>query len=206
MAVAITGTDVWAERRRRVRELRARHGFARQLLDFYGALLAAQERAFAEAAAASPPPEALASYTAELVLPSVVDVSAAVGPDRLRSEVIRRMQTEDGHEIVHRWIEGADQPPVDRFLARASLGPVLEALGPDARRECAGPRDTRHCPDCGGPPQVSFFERSPDDFCARDVARRGATRARPAPAAVRTRAPGSACSASAARRPAIAGA
>jgi formate dehydrogenase maturation protein FdhE len=164
MAVAMTDTDVWAERRRRVRELRARHGFARQLLDFYGALLAAQQRAFEEAAAASPPPEALASYTAELVLPSVVDVSVAAGPDRLRAEVIRRMQSGDGHEIVDRWIEGADQPLVDRFLARASLGPVLEALGPDARRECAGPRDTRHCSDCGGPPQVSFFERSPDDL------------------------------------------
>ena len=163
MAVAL-GADVWAARRRRVGELRVRNGFARQLLDFYGALLAVQERAFEEAAAASPPAEALAAFTAELVLPSVVDVSVAAGPDRLRAEVIGRMQSEDGHEIVDRWIEGVDQPPVDRFLARASLGPVLEALGAEARARCAGPRDARHCPDCGGLPQVSVFERSPDDL------------------------------------------
>ena len=163
MAVAL-GADVWAARRRRVGELRARNGFARQLLDFYGALLAVQERAFEEAAAASPPAEALAAFTAELVLPSVVDVSVAAGPDRLRAEVIGRMQSEDGHEIVDRWIDGVDQPPVDRFLARASLGPVLEALGAKARAACAGPRDARHCPDCGGLPQISVFERSPDDL------------------------------------------
>jgi formate dehydrogenase maturation protein FdhE len=167
MAVAL-GSEVWAERRRRLGELRTRNGFARQLLDFYGALLGVQEKAFDEAGAASPPPEALASYAAELVFPSVVEVSVAAGPDRLRSEVIRRTQSpthsEDALEIVRGWIEGADQPAVDRFLARASLGPVLEALGEDARGACAGPRDGRHCPDCGGPPQLSFFERSPDDL------------------------------------------
>jgi len=37
MPVAVkTSTEVWAERRRRVAELRARRGFVRQLLDFYG--------------------------------------------------------------------------------------------------------------------------------------------------------------------------
>jgi FdhE protein len=164
VAVAIAGTDVWTQRRRRVAELRGRHGFARQVLDFYGALLGVQEKAFVEAVGASPPAETLASYVAEVVFPSVVDVSVAAGPDRLRAEVIGRVGTEDAHEIVSRWMRSEDQPAVDRFLARASLGPVLEALGPDARSACAGPRDAQHCPDCGGPPQLSFFARSSDDL------------------------------------------
>ena len=164
MAVVIAATDAWAERRRRVADLRVRQGFARQLLDFYGALLAVQETAFVEARAAAPPPDALVSYVTEVVFPSVVDVSRAVGPDRLRSDVIKRMQPMDAREIVSRWMEGAEQSAVDRFLARASLGPVLEALGVGAKGACAGLRGGRHCPDCGGLPQLSFFVRSPDDL------------------------------------------
>ncbi len=185
MAVAIAGTGVWAERRRRVSELRSRQGFARQLLDFYGALLGVQEKAFTQARADSPPPDALVAYTAELVLPYIIDVSVAVGPDQLRSEVIRRTQSEDVREIVRRWAEGVEQPVVDRFLGRASLGPVLEALGPAARAQCQGARDACHCPDCGGPPQLSYTTRTADDLatgprrllCARCGATWGLARA-----------------------------
>jgi FdhE protein len=166
MAVVLTGTDVWAERRRRVAELRSRHGFARQLLDFYGALLGAQEKAFVEATTAAVSPRAIAAFVAEVVFPSVVDVSVAAGPDRLRAEVIRRLGSEDPREIVESWMRGEEQAAVVRFLARASLGPVLEALDAEARAECAGPRDARHCPDCGGPPQLSFFSRSTDDLAS----------------------------------------
>ena len=164
MALVLTANNVWAERRRRVTELRGRQGFARQLLDFYGALLAVQEKAFVEAAISAPPPEAIVAYVAEVVFPTVVDVTLAIGPDRLRSEVIRRLQSEDAREIVRRWMESAEQDHVDRFLARASLGPVLEALGPDVRAACSGPRDSRHCPECGGAPQLSYFARSADDL------------------------------------------
>ena len=166
MAIATAGTAVWAERRRRVTQLRARHGFARQILDFYGALLNVQEKAFAEAASEAPPPDAITSYVAEVVFPSVVDVAVAVGPDRLRAEVIQRAQTKDAREIVDGWVKGREQAAVDRFLARASLGPVLEALGSEAKKECGGPRDVRHCPECGGPPQLSFFAPSADDLAS----------------------------------------
>jgi len=166
MAIAIAGTDLWAERRRRVMELRVRQGFARQILDFYRALLGVQEKAFVEAASGAPPIDAITSYVAEVVFPSVVDVAVAVGPDRLRSEVIQRAQTRDAREIVDEWVKGREQAAVDRFLARASLGPVLEALGSEAKRECIGPRDARHCPECGGPPQLSFFARSTDDLAS----------------------------------------
>ena len=166
MAIAIAGTDIWAERRRRVTELRARRGFARQILDFYGALLGVQEKGFTEAASAAPPPSALTSYVAEVVFPGVVDVAVAVGPDRLRSEVIQSAQTKDVREIVDGWLKGREQTPVDRFLARASLGPVLEALGSEAKKECGGIRDAQHCPECGGPPQLSFFAASTDDLAS----------------------------------------
>src|SRR3989440_6949565 len=164
MSLILAASDLWTPRRRRVSELRTRQGFARQLLDFYGALLGVQEAAFQEAAAAMPAPEDVASYVAEVVVPSVVDVSLFAGPDRLRSELIDRLETEQPVGMIERWIAGDEQPIVDRYLARAALGPVLEALDTRAGARCGGPRDARHCPECGGPPQLSYFERSPDDL------------------------------------------
>jgi len=183
--IAVAATHAWTERRRRVAELRSRQGFARQLLDFYGALLAVQENAFEEASLAAPPAESLVAYVAEVVLPSVVDVSVAAGPDQLRAEVLRRLGADDAHEMLRVWMNGDAQPAVDRYLARASLGPVLEALGPAARAQCRGPRDVRHCPECGGPPQLSFSSPAADDLatgprrllCARCGAAWGYARA-----------------------------
>lgn len=163
MAV-LAPTETWADRRRRVQELRVRQGFARQLLDFYGALLPVQERAFDEARSASPPASSLASYVAEVVVPSVLDVSVSTGPERMRSELIDRLETEDARDIVARWIRGEEQPIVDRFLARASAGPVLEALDATIRSACGGPRDARHCPQCGGLPQLSYFAPALEDM------------------------------------------
>ena len=165
MAVAVT-TEVWADRRRRVGELRARQGFARQLLDFYGALLGVQEKAFHDALTASPPAASLAAFVAEAVVPNVVDVSVSLGPERLRSQVIHRLEVEAPRRMVERWMAGDDQPVVDTYLARASLGPVLEALGRDVRGACAGERDERHCPDCGGPPQLSYFAPASEDLAS----------------------------------------
>jgi formate dehydrogenase maturation protein FdhE len=52
---------------------------------------------------------------------------------------------------------------VDRYLARACLGPVLEALGEQAGAACARHRDgerSQLCPCCGGLPQVSCLASS----------------------------------------------
>ena len=165
MAVAIS-SDVWAERRRRVGELRSRQGFARQLLDFYGALLGVQERAFADAVAASPSAPDLGAFVAEVVVTRVLDVSISTGPERLRSDLIHRLQVEAPRRMVDRWIAGEDQPPVDRYVARAALGPVLEALPAATRGVCAGPRDARHCPECGGPPQLSYSAPAAEDLAS----------------------------------------
>jgi formate dehydrogenase maturation protein FdhE len=163
MAAVLTRPDVWTDRRRRVAQLRSRHGHARQLLDFYGALLGPQEEAFHEAALAAPDAAQVASYVAEVVVPGVIDVSVSVGPERMRSELIRCIEARDPREIIEAWMRGGEQAPVERFLARASLGPVLEAL-PEARAHCAGPRDPLHCPECGGLPQVSWFGPAPEDL------------------------------------------
>lgn len=164
MGAVVTAAGPWTERRNRIAELRTRRGFVRQLLDFYGALLPVQEKAYLDAGAAKPSASHVAAYVAELVLPRVADVSIAVGPDRLRSAVINWRDGQSPREGVLRWMKGAEQPPVERFLARASLEPVLEALGAEAKAACQGPRDARHCPQCGGLPQLSYSVAAGEDL------------------------------------------
>ena len=163
MAAVLAPTDVWADRRRRVAQLRARRGYAHQLLDFYGALLDVQKTSFQRAVESSPDPSHVAAFAAEVVAPGVIDVSVAVGPERMRSELMDRLEARDAREMIEAWMRGDEQPPVDRFLARAVIGPVLEAL-PEARAACAGPRDGLHCPECGGPPQLSYLAPAPEDL------------------------------------------
>jgi hypothetical protein len=156
MAVAAP-VDAWAERRRRTSELRARQPFVRQVLDFYGALLPVQQEASTRAITDAPPPDRLVPYVVEVIVPRVLDVSIALGPDRLRVELL---EAENPRGIIERWIAGDDQPAADRFLARASLEPVRE----QARAICGGPRDALHCPECGGLPQLSYFAQGPEDL------------------------------------------
>jgi len=185
MPAVLATTDVWAGRRRRVAQLRTRHGYARQLLDFYGALLDVQETSFRRAAEDSPPRSQIASFAADVVAPSVIDVSVAAGPERMRSELIDHLGEHAARDMIEAWMRGDEQPPVERFLARAALGPVLEAL-PEARAACGGPRDDLHCPDCGGPPQLSYLGPAPEDLatgrrqllCARCGGSWGFTRMR----------------------------
>lgn len=164
MAVATASTALYSERTRRVGELRARYGFARQVLDFYAAVLSVQERVHAEVAADAPAAGDLVAYVAEKVLPRIVEVTATAGPDRLRAAVLANHERTDARAIVAAWIDGAEQSPVERFLARAALTPVLEGAEKDVRAVCGGPRDPRHCPDCGGPPQLSASMPSSDDL------------------------------------------
>jgi formate dehydrogenase maturation protein FdhE len=164
MGAVATAADAWTERRRRVTELRTRQQFARDVLDFYGALLPVQQKAYSDAAAVSPPADRLAAYAAEIVVPGVLDVSLATGPERLSGALLESLESEQPDSIVERWMRGEDQPAAERFLARASLGPVLEALGPESKAACAGPRDAQHCPQCGGAPQLSYFAPAGEDL------------------------------------------
>ncbi len=158
-----TGIAPWTDRRRRAEALRERYPFAREVLTLYGALLGPQEQAFAAARADPPEPSRVACYIADHVFPAVVDATLADGPATL-AEFVRGRAAGDSVEIVRAWLVGEDQPPVDRYLARAATAPVLEALGHAAGAACSGPRDQRHCPTCGGPPQVSYFALSAEDL------------------------------------------
>jgi len=166
MAHAAVASEIWADRRRRNVELRARQPFAREVLDFYGALLGVQEQAFHEAISARPGAGELIAYVAEMVMPAVINVSIAAGPQGLRDALAVHLEAMDAGDLVAAWLDSADQPAIDRYLARASVGPVLEALGPDTSASCAGPRDHMHCPSCGGPPQLSYFAIAGEDLAA----------------------------------------
>jgi FdhE protein len=157
-------SEPWAGRRRRAEELLDRWPFAAEVLTLYRAVAAVQEQAFAAAQAAPPDPTAVPAYVAQRVLPEVIAATAASGPPRLAGRVAERFHTLHAESVVAQWLAGEELPAVDRYLARAAAAPVLEALGPAAGSACAGPRDKRHCPNCGGLPQLSWTKLSPEDL------------------------------------------
>jgi FdhE protein len=153
-----TAASPWTARNERAAELRERHAFAGEILTLYLALLPVQEEAWRAARESAPPAAEVAGWTAARVLPRIVEATAATGPPTLR-EHVRDLVGQGGDEdVLAAWLAGADLHPVDRYLARASLAPVLEALGEHARDACAPARTGMHsalCPCCGGLPQLS---------------------------------------------------
>jgi len=152
----------WTDRRRRAHHLRDRHPFAAEVLTLYLALLDVQEPACA--AAAGTPPDAARDIAREL-LPLVIDATAAAGPAKLAQSAVARFHSADLDDVIDRWLRGAEQSLVDRYLARAACAPVLEAMDQSALAVlCPGTRDARRCPRCGGPPQLGFFALSGEDL------------------------------------------
>ncbi len=115
----------WPARRRRARQLRERYPFAAEVLTLYLALLDVQEPAFEAATGRSL--EAAPSLAREL-LPRVIEATVAAGPARLAGAAVARFHTADLDDVVGRWLRGAEQSPVDRYLARSACTPVLEAI------------------------------------------------------------------------------
>ena len=145
----------WPDRRRRALQLRERHPFAAEVLTLYLALLDVQEPAFAAAAGAAP---GQARAMASELLPRVIEATTAAGPAKLVESAVARRYAADLDDVIDRWLRGAEQSAVDRYLARAACGPVLEAMEPAALAVlCPGERGARRCPDCGGPPQLGYF-------------------------------------------------
>jgi hypothetical protein len=150
-AESVTVDRSSAVRRRRAEELRARHPFADEVLTLYLALLDAWE-----AVSETPPdPGEVAPWAAGRILPAVVDATLAAGPPALRQAVRDRPEP-----VLAGWLADVPLEPVDRYLARASLTPALEALGERAREACAPGVGGERCPRCGGPPQLSYLEAS----------------------------------------------
>jgi FdhE protein len=139
-------------------QLRERNPFAAEVLTLYLALLDVQEPAFAAAAGVAPD---AARGLARDLLPRVIDATAAAGPAKLAESAVARFHSADLDDLIGRWLRGAEQSLVDRYLARAACAPVLEAMEPAALTVlCPGERGARRCPRCGGPPQLGFFAPS----------------------------------------------
>jgi hypothetical protein len=151
----------WAVRRTRADALRDRYTFARGPLALFRALLDVQEPVWTAARSDAPAAAAVAAYAAERALPGVVQATSAAGPaplvDLVRATV-GGAAPDDRAAMIRRWLDGEDQTPVERYLARASAGPVLEALASrDGLRPAEESADGRRCPACGGLPQLSYF-------------------------------------------------
>ena len=149
-------TSPWLERRRRAAELLEAQPHAAELLRLYLALLDVWTNVDEMAPAERPDAARLPAYAVERVLPRVLEATLVAGPEKLRTEVLRRFHEADLEDLVARWLAGAQLSETDRYLARASAAPLLEAL-PGARSLDGTIGDRRHCPDCGGLPQLAYF-------------------------------------------------
>ncbi len=153
------GGSPWPARRRRAEQLRDRYPFAAEVLTLYLALLEAQEAAYESALTRVPDAGAVPALAARDVLPRVIEATVAAGPPPLAEAVVGRFHGANLEELISRWIRGGELSTVDTYLARAATAPILEATR-GGRVAATGP--SRHCPYCGGPPQLSYFAACDD--------------------------------------------
>ena len=162
---AVSGEAARTLQRARCAQLRRRYPFASEVLTLFEALLdvwstpACSGRIYSTVSQAS-----LATHAAESVMPLVIDATLAHGPQALATAVSERFVNANLVEIATRWLSDDELLPIDRYLARASLQPLLEnlcsagALAPAFDREPVA--DDLHCPRCAARPQLAFFELS----------------------------------------------
>jgi FdhE protein len=160
MSLIAEPTTVFTERRERGRALGARYDFAQEPLTLYLALVDAQERVFERATQDRPNVNDLADYVVRVALPGVMEATVAAGPEALREAALLRFDDGDLEGIVESWLRGEEGNGPDAFLARASAMPVLEALPELAHALRGAEADERHCPRCGGLPQLAVFADS----------------------------------------------
>jgi formate dehydrogenase accessory protein FdhE len=158
MAQLAIGNQQWTDRIRRAGELLRLQPHAEELLTLYLALLEPQQQAYGRAGQERPAARELPAYVATIVLPGILAATLRAGPEKLRAAAMTRFHEADLPELIARWLGGSELSATDRYLARASTAPVLEAL-PEIGREIGGSAgtDPRHCPSCGGEPQLSYF-------------------------------------------------
>lgn len=152
----------WVTHRGRAEVLCGRYSFAAEVLTVYLAMLDVWEDAWNLARDDRPEPRQLARWAVDRVLPGVVKATEAAGPEPLAVAARSLVEAGQLEQSLAGWLAGDELPLVERYLARASLRAPLEALEADAGAACAADpssRGDRRCPNCGGPPQLSF--RSP---------------------------------------------
>ena len=107
----------WRSHPRRAAALRERYPFAEELLALYLALLDVWEDGWHLARADRPPPQQVAGWAADQVLPRVVKATEAAGPEPLVAATRGASRLEDAFAT---WLAGGELAPVERYLARAS--------------------------------------------------------------------------------------
>ena len=146
--------DPWTAHRRRATRLLEEQPHAAEMLSFYLALVEAWTEV---TAGLTPEAETLAELASSRVMPSVLEAAVTAAPAPVREAVLACFHESRPAQLVSRWLRGETLPPAERFLARASAAPLLERSEELARASGVEPVDSRHCPTCGGPPQLSFF-------------------------------------------------
>ncbi len=155
MTVAVERAVAFAERSQRARDLAGRHVHVTEPLRLYAALLDAQGTVFERARAERPSPDELVPYIARVGLPAAMEATMAEGTEVLREAALLAFHDGDLEGIVAAWLHGSDLRPTDRYLARAASAAILEALPEAAASLRQGGVDDRHCPVCGGLPQLA---------------------------------------------------
>src|SRR3979409_2506747 len=128
MSQLAIGHQPWTDRARRACELVRTQPHARELRQLYQALLEPQRQAFEQAQREQPAAGELSAYVASTALPGVLAATLRAGQEPLPVAGLARVHDSDLPQLVSGWLDGAEQPPFDRYLARASATPVLEAL------------------------------------------------------------------------------
>jgi ribosomal protein L37E len=157
----VTATSPWVPHRRRADALRVRYPFAAEVLTLYLALLDVWEETWREARDQPPQAGELAGWAAARVVPRIVEVTARAGPQPLAAATRSLADEHSPAEPLAAWLAGEAIPPVQCYLARASLRAPLEARDATPARD-PSPQQARSCPRCGGPPQLSFRAHSDD--------------------------------------------
>ena len=163
-------TSPWVAPRRRAKELRERHAFAAEVLGVYLALLDVWEESWENARADLDASADIAAWSAEHVLPRVVAATAATGPAPLVDELLDLGSAEPAVrvQLLRDWLQGEQLAPALEYLARATLrGPLAAtdaAAITDDRESGSAPRSARHCPQCGGLPQLSLRSNTKDNL------------------------------------------
>jgi formate dehydrogenase maturation protein FdhE len=150
----------YPDRRRRSGQLRGRQPYAAEVLTLYLALLDVQEEVFQAVRERPPRADSVSAYAVGRVLPRVLEVTLAAGPAKLAEAVVGRYHSADLDDLVSRWRRFGEQSLTDRYLARAAVAPVLEALPSESLAAICGgapgPASQSRCPRCGALPQVSY--------------------------------------------------
>jgi FdhE protein len=147
----------WTGHRVRAAQLSERYPFAAEVLGCYSALLEVWDTV------QPPTVDNLVGWARGDVAPLVLAATEAAGPEKLAVAI----QDVPVEAVCAAWLAGENLPPVERYLAIACLYPGLVVLGDEAGRACRddpAPRDERHCPRCGGQPQLSVRRASGDQL------------------------------------------